>query len=73
MSVSACTSRMTPSPPRKAPAPPLPRRTAYWVTRSGNSSSSASTGVFKVLDMATWTALGPSASGHAPWPPPSVS
>ena len=42
-------------------------------TRSGNSVSSASTGVLSVFDIATWIALGPSASGQAPWPPPSVS
>ena len=31
------------------------------------------TGVESVLDIATCTPLGPSASGHAPWPPPMVS
>ena len=41
---SACSSRTTPSPPRCAPAPPEPRRSAYSVTRSGNSRSSASIG-----------------------------
>src|SRR5919199_6068096 len=73
MSSSASSSRTTPSPPRCSPSPPEPRRSAYSVTRSGNSSSSASTGVFSVLLIATCTPLGPSASGHAPWPPPSVS
>ena len=55
------------------PAPPEPRRSAYSTTRSGNSRSSASIGVFSVLLIATCTPLGPSASAHAPWPPPSVS
>ena len=30
-------------------------------------------GVLSVFDMATWTADGPSALGHAPWPPAIVS
>ena len=33
----------------------------------------ASAGVANVFDIATWTALGPSASGQAPCPPPTVS
>ena len=70
---SASISRTIPSPPRMAPAPPQPRRTASSRTRSGNSVSSASTGVLSVFDIATWIALGPSASGQAPWPPPIVS
>ena len=37
-------SRTTPSPPRWRPAPPEPRRSAYSITRSGNSRSSASIG-----------------------------
>ena len=45
----------------------------YSTARSGNSSSSASIGVLSVFDIATCTALGPSASAQAPWPPPSVS
>ena len=60
---SASISRTMPSPPRCAPAPPLPRRSESSRTRSGNSVSSASTGVFRVFDIATWIALGPSASG----------
>ena len=48
------------------PSPPEPRRSEYSTARSGNSSSSASTGVLRVFDIATCTPLGPSASGHAP-------
>ena len=70
---SASISRTIPSPPRWGPSPPLPRRMASSVTRTGYSLSSASTGVLSVFDMATWIALGPSASGQAPWPPPMVS
>jgi len=50
-----------------------PFRSDSSCTRSGYSASSASTGVFSVFDIATWIALGPSASEHAPWPPPKVS
>ena len=70
---SASISRTIPSPPRLAPSPPEPRRTASSRTRTGYSFSSASTGVLRVFDIATWIALGPSASGQAPWPPPIVS
>ena len=63
---SASISRIRPSPPRCSPAPPLPRRRASSRTRSGNSVSSASTGVLSVFDIATWIALGPSPSGQPP-------
>ena len=56
-------------PPGAARAEPQRQRS----TRSGYASSSASTGVMSVFDIATWTPDGPSASGHAPWPPPIVS
>ena len=52
-------SRTTPSPPRWRPAPPEPRRSAYSITRSGNSRSSASIGVFSVLLIATCTRARP--------------
>ena len=55
---------------RRRPSRP---RSSQRSTRSGYSSSIASTGVANVFDIATWTPLGPSASGHAPWPPPTVS
>src|ERR1044072_2623742 len=70
---SASTSRTVPSPPWWRPTPSLPRRSESSRTRNGNSASNASTGVLSVFDIATWIALGPSASGQAPWPPPSVS
>ena len=54
----ASISRTIPSPPRWRPAPPLPRRSESSRTRSGNSLSSASTGVLRVFDIATWMALG---------------
>src|SRR6185437_2420299 len=73
ISARASISRTTPSPPLCSPSPPDPRRSAYSLTRSGNSRSSASIGVFSVLLIATCTALGPSVSAQAPWPPPSVS
>jgi hypothetical protein len=50
-----------------------PVRRCQRSTRSGYDSSSASTGVISVFDIATCTPLGPSASAHAPWPPPIVS
>ena len=50
-----------------------PRLISNRVTRTGYSASKTSTGVFSVFDIATWIALGPSASGQAPWPPPIVS
>src|SRR5206468_4845098 len=70
---NASISRMTPVPPAAAPLPPLPPRTAYVRTRSGNSSSSTSTGVLRVFDMPTCTADGPGPAGPPPCPPPSVS
>ena len=39
----------------------------------GTRASSASMGVLSVFDIATCTALGPSASAQAPCPPPRVS
>ena len=50
-----------------------PSRSCQRSTRSGYDSSSASTGVISVFDIATCTPDGPSASAHAPWPPPIVS
>ena len=64
--MTAPVARITPSPPRNEPGPPDPRRSSYRTIRSGNSSSIASIGLFRVLLMATCTALGPGASGHAP-------
>src|SRR5207248_179594 len=55
------------------PAPPEPGRNSQRSTRMGYSSSIASVGVASAFDIATWTPLGPSASGQAPWPPPTVS
>ena len=61
-----------------AAAPCARRRRSRAAARSARrgadtASSSASTGVESVFDIATWTPDGPSASGHAPWPPPIVS
>ena len=70
---SASIRRTIPSPPGSAPEPPLPRRIESSRIRTGSSASSASTGVFSVFDIATWTALGPGASRQAPCPPPIVS
>src|SRR5829696_1636780 len=72
-SSSTRSSRTTPSPPRCSPSPPEPSRRPHRSTRIGYCCSSPSTGVASVFDIVTWTPLGPSAPGHAPWPPPIVS
>ena len=60
---------------RRGARPRRPSRAQLASARraADTTSSSASTGVMSVFDIATWTPDGPSASGHAPWPPPIVS
>src|SRR5262249_41948396 len=65
--------RRTPSPPRKVPGPPESRASSERSTRTGNSVSIASTGVFITLTTSSSIALTPSASGRAPVPPLRIS
>ena len=62
-------ARLTPSPPRQVPAPPLSGTRAYSSTRSGKDISSTSIGVFSMLLITAETALIPSLFGRAPKPP----
>ena len=55
------------------PAPPLPRRTLVWSTRTGSSRSTTSSGVLRVFVMCVCTAWAPGPCGPPPAPPASVS
>ena len=62
-----------PSPPRRAPRPPLPRRTDSDTTRTGKRCSISSIGVLRVFVMCVWIAAWPARSAVAPAPPGIVS
>jgi hypothetical protein len=67
------TRRIAPSPPRCAPAPPLPGRIENASSRTGKRHSSTSGSVSRELVMCVCTTLAPSKSGPAPAPPAIVS
>ncbi|KAL1835062.1 hypothetical protein VTK73DRAFT_6341 [Phialemonium thermophilum] len=69
----ASTSRVTPSPPRNRPLPPVPTLISSHRTTTGVRFSITSGSVARVFVECTFTPCVPCQPGPAPLPPPTVS